>query len=76
MTEFAEEKVNSEVARTEMGSRARYERFDVNVAFVHGEQEILDTVLGGDREAAGKVREYSVSSEFRRGVNTADGSGE
>ncbi len=65
VAELTEEEVGREVSGAEMGSRrARDKWFDVNVSFVDREQKIFRTVLGGDGEAAGEIREDSISSEL------------
>ncbi len=61
MAELTEEEVGR---GAEMGSRARDEWCDVNIAFVDREQQIFRTVLGGDGEAAWEIREDSISSEL------------
>ncbi len=71
MAELTEKNIGGEVSGAEMSSRTRDEWFDVDVAFVDREQEIFCTILGGNGETAGEVRENRIASEFGGGLYAA-----
>ncbi len=47
-----------------MGGSAGGQGLDVDVSFVDGQKEVVDAIVGSDRESAGKVGVDSVSSKF------------
>ncbi len=65
MAKVFEELVRARKGCTEARFSTRGEQLGVDVSFILRNHDVLRTVEGGDREAAGQVREESFVAKFR-----------